>query len=96
MDLVSIYHRGTVERDRYGYVEFVDMQNVPMLFNEKPSFDELAARAQEEVHCHGDDDIVVEGVLHLGSPPNMLRKMIPIGCADQLENYVRSAMKSQF
>jgi hypothetical protein len=26
----------------------------------------------------------------------MLRKMIPIGCADQWENYVRSAMKSQF
>jgi hypothetical protein len=26
----------------------------------------------------------------------MLRKMIPIGCADQWDNYVRSAMKSQF
>jgi hypothetical protein len=26
----------------------------------------------------------------------MLRKMIPIGYADQWENYVRSAMKSQF
>jgi hypothetical protein len=95
-NLVSIYHEGTVERDRYGYVEFVDMQSVLVLFNEKPSFSELAARAQEEVHCHGDDGIVVEGVLHLGSPPNMLRKMIPIGYADQLENYVRSAMKSQF
>jgi hypothetical protein len=27
-NLVSIYHGGTVERDRYGYVEFVDMQSV--------------------------------------------------------------------
>jgi hypothetical protein len=26
----------------------------------------------------------------------MLRKMIPIGCVDQWDNYVRSAMKSQF
>jgi hypothetical protein len=69
---------------------------MPVLFNEKPSFSELAARAREEVHCHGDDGIVVEGVLHLGSPPNMLRKMILIGCADQWENYVKSAMKSQF
>ena len=95
-NLTSIYYRGTVERDRYRYVEFVEMQSVPMLFNEKPSFSELVARAREELHCHGDDGIAVEGVLHLGSPPNILRKMIPIGCADQWENYVRSAMKCQF
>ena len=71
-----------------------------MLFNEKPSFSDLVARAREELHCHGadddDDGIAVEGVLHLGSPPNILRKMIPIGCADQWENYVRSAIKCQF
>jgi hypothetical protein len=83
-----------MERDRYGYVEFVDMQSVHVLFNEKPSFSELVARARAELHCHGDDGITVEGVLHLGSPPNILRKMIPIGCTDQWENYVRSAMKS--
>ena len=39
-----------MERDRYGYVEFVDMQSMPVLFNEKPSFSELVARAQEELH----------------------------------------------
>jgi hypothetical protein len=72
------------------------MQSVPVLFNEKPSFSELTARAREKVYCYGDDGIIVEGVLHLGFPPNMLRKMIPIGCADQWDNYVRSAMKSQF
>ena len=82
-----------MERYRYGYVEFVDMESVPMLFNEKSSFSELVARAREELHCHGDDGITVEGVLHLGSPPNILRKMVPIGCADQWENYVRLAMK---
>jgi len=73
-----------VERDHYRYVEFVEMQSVPMLFNEKPSFSELVARAPEELHCHradDDDGIAVEGVLHLDSPPNILRKMIPIGCA---------------
>ena len=82
-----------MERDRYGYVEFIDMQNVPVLFNEKPSFSDLVARAGEELDCHDDDGIAVEGVLHLGFSPNILRKMIPIGCADQWENYVRSAMK---
>jgi hypothetical protein len=83
-NLVSIYHEGTVERDRYGYVEFVDMQNVPVLFSEKPSFSELVARAREELHCHGDDDddddgIAVDGVIHLGFPTNTRWKIIPIG-----------------
>ena len=94
---MTIYHGGTVEYDHYGYVEFVDMQSVPVLFNDRHSFSEMVARAQEELHCLGDnaDSIAVEGVLHLGSPRNILRRMIQIGCADQWENYVRSVMKSQ-
>ena len=88
-----------MEGDCYEYVEFVEMQSVPMLFNQKPSFSELVARAREELHCHradDDDGIAMEGVFHLGSPPNILRKMVPIGCADQWKNYVRSAMKCPF
>ena len=94
---MTIYHGDTVESDRYGYVEFVDMQSMSVLFNDRPSFSEMVVRAREELHCLGDDDdgIAVEGVLYLGSPPNILRRMIPIGCVDQWENYVRSAMKSQ-
>ena len=82
---MTIYHGCSVESDRYGYVEFVDMQSMPVLFNDRPSFSEMVARAQEKLHCLGDDDdgIVVEGVLHLGSPPNILRRIIPIGCANQ-------------
>jgi len=93
-NLVPIYHEDSVERDCYGYVEFVEMQSVPVLFNDRPSFIELVARAHEELCCHGiDDGIAVEGVLHLGSPPNILRKMISIGCVDQWKNYVSSAME---
>ena len=94
---MTIYHGGTVEYDRYGYVEFVDIQNVSVLFNDRSSFSEMVVRAREKLYCHRDDDdnIAVEGVLHLGSPPNILRRIIPIGCVDQWENYVRSAMKSQ-
>ena len=94
---MTIYHGGTIESDRYGYVEFVDTQSVHVLFNEKPSFSKMVTRAREELHCLGDnaDSIAVEGVLHLGSPRNILRRMIQIGCADQWENYVRSVMKSQ-
>ena len=97
-NLVTIYHGGTVKSDRYRYVEFVGMQSVRILFNDRPSFSEMVARAREELHClrdDYDDGIAVEGVLHLGSPPNILRRMIPIGCTDQWENYVRSAIKSQ-
>ena len=50
-NLVTIYHRGTVESGRYGYVEFLDMQSVSVLFNEKPSFSEMVARVREELHC---------------------------------------------
>ena len=46
------------------------MQSVPVLFNVKPSFSGLVVRAQEELHCHGDDGITVDGVLHLGSFPS--------------------------
>ena len=94
---MTIYHGGTIEYYRYGYVEFVDMQSVPVLFNDRPSFSEMVTMAQEELHCLADDDygIAVEGVLHLGSPPNIHRRMISIGFADQWENYVRLTMKSQ-
>ena len=44
--LVIIYHGGTVESDRYGYVEFSDMQSVPVLFNYRPSFSEMVARVK--------------------------------------------------
>ena len=76
-------------------LSFLDMQSVPVLFNDRPSFSEMVAGAWEELHCLGDDGIAVDGVLHIGSPPNIFRRMISIGCADQWENYVRSAMKSQ-
>ena len=80
---MSIYHGGTLERDHNGYVEFVDMQSVHVLFNKNPLFCEFVARAQEELHCYGDDSITIEGVFHLCSLPNILWKMIPTGCANQ-------------
>ena len=92
---MTIYHGGTVESDRYEYAEFLDMQSVPVLFNDRPSFSDMVARAREELHCLRDDGIEVNGVLHLGCPPNIFRRMISIGCADQWENYLRTAMKSQ-
>ncbi|RCV08090.1 hypothetical protein SETIT_1G298600v2 [Setaria italica] len=91
-NVVSIYHGGTMERDEYGCVKFVAMQCEVVIFDEKPSFSELLARAREELHCHEDDEITVESILHLGSPLNIQRKMVPIRCAGQWEKYVRTVM----
>ncbi|RCV25031.1 hypothetical protein SETIT_5G133900v2 [Setaria italica] len=68
------------------------MQCEVVIFDEKSSFSELLARAREELHCHEDDEITVEGILHLGSPLNIQRKMVPIRCAGQWEKYVRMVM----
>lgn len=81
-----------MERDEYGCVKFVGMQCEVVIFDEKPSFSELVARAREELHCHENDEITVEGILHLGSPLNIQRKMVPIRCAGQWEKYVRTVM----
>ena len=53
------------------------MQSVPVLFNDRPSFSEVVARAREELHCLGDDGIAVDGVLHLGSSPNIFTNRSP-------------------
>ena len=50
---MTIYHEGTVEYDRYGYIEFIDMQRMLVLLNDRPSFSEMVARAREELHCLG-------------------------------------------
>ena len=85
-----------MEVDRYGYVDLVDMHVVPMVFDERPSFAEMVARAREELNCHGGDDgIAVEGLLNLGSPSDIRRRIIPIGCEAQWEKHVKMAMKSQ-
>ena len=48
---MTIYRGGNVESGRYGYIEFLDMQSVPVLFNDRPSFSEMVATAREELHC---------------------------------------------
>jgi hypothetical protein len=35
------------------------------------------------------------GILNLGPPPNIVRRVIPIGCQQTWEKYVRSAIKTQ-
>jgi hypothetical protein len=84
-----------VEQDRYGNVEFVDMQRMAVIFDDKPSFIEVVARAKEKIGWHVVDDIIVDGVLNVGPPPNVQRLIIPIECQREWDDYVKSTMKTQ-
>ena len=46
---MTIYCGGTVEGDHYRYVEFVDMQSVHVLFNDRPSFSNMVTCTWIEV-----------------------------------------------
>jgi hypothetical protein len=51
-------------------------------------FSDSVARARKELYCHAnEDDISVEGVIHMGSK-RIIRRMISITFNDRWQNYV--------
>jgi hypothetical protein len=94
-NFLGIYLRVIVEQDRYGNAEFIDIQRVAVIFDDKPSFSEVVAKAKEKISWHEADDIVVDGVLNVGPPTNVQRLIVPIECQRGWDNYVKSAMKTQ-
>ena len=44
-----VYHRGIVETDQFSNVTFVGMDSVSLMFDTRPLFSELIARACEEL-----------------------------------------------
>jgi hypothetical protein len=59
-NFLGIYLRVIVEQDHYGNAEFVDIQRVAVIFDDKPSFSEVVAKAKEKIGWHEADDIVVD------------------------------------
>jgi hypothetical protein len=59
-----------------------------MIFDDRPSFSEVVDKAKEKIDWHDVHDIVVDGVLNIGPPPNLERLIIPIECQREWENYV--------
>jgi hypothetical protein len=94
-NFLVIYHGGIMEQDRYGNAEFVDIQCLTVIFDDRPSFSEVVATAKEKIGWHDVDNIDVDGVLNVGPPPNVQRLIIPIKCQREWDNYVKSAMKTQ-
>ena len=81
-NVVTLYHRGSVEEDEFGNVSFVGMQRVTMIFDDRPLFCELFGRARDKLQCNSNDDAIsVEGVLHYG-------KSARIASESQWDKYV--------
>jgi hypothetical protein len=49
VNFLGIYHGGIVEQDRYGNVEFIDMQCVAVISDDRPSFSEVVAKDKEKI-----------------------------------------------
>jgi hypothetical protein len=55
-----------VEEDFYGNVSFDGMKNVAIIFDERPSFCEIFARACDELHCKSNDHVIsIEEIYNL-------------------------------
>ena len=68
-----------MEEDEFGNVSFVEMQRVPVIFDDRPLFCELFGRTRDELKCSSNEDaILVEGVLHHGRSRTILTRLVPI------------------
>jgi hypothetical protein len=87
---VTLYHGGSVEIDAYGNVSFDGMKIVTMLFDERPSFDNIFARACEEISCNiNDPRISIQGLLSHITYGTVVRWLISIASEDDWVRYVR-------
>jgi hypothetical protein len=79
-----------VETDVYGNASFYGMKNVTMMFDEKPSFAQIFARACEEISCNiNDRRISIQGLLSHITYETVARRLIFIASEDDWVRYVR-------
>jgi hypothetical protein len=78
--LVTLYHGGSMEEDVYENVSFDGMKNVTVMFDERPSFGQIFARACEEISCNlNKPDISIECLLSHVAFGTIFRRLISIG-----------------
>jgi hypothetical protein len=88
--LVTLYHGGSVEEDVYVNVSFYGMKKVTVMFDERPSFGQIFARACEEISCNlNDTRISIQGLLSHVTSETAVRQLISIGSKDDWVKYVR-------
>jgi hypothetical protein len=88
--LATLYHGGSMDIDAYGNVSFDGMKIVTILFDERPSFDKIFARACEEIICNiNDPRISIQGLLSHITYGTVVRRLIYIASKDDWVRYVR-------
>jgi hypothetical protein len=88
--LVTLYHGGSVEEDVYGNVSFYGMKKVIVMFDERPSFGQIFARACEEISCNlNDPRISIQSLLSHVTSEIVVRHLISIASEDDWVKYVR-------
>jgi hypothetical protein len=74
----------------YGNVSFYGMKNVTMMFDGRPSFGQIFARACEEISCNlNDPRISIQGLLSHITSETVVRRLISIASEDDWVRYVR-------
>jgi hypothetical protein len=87
---VTLYHVGSMETDVYGNARFYGMKNVTMMFDERPPFAQIFARACEEISCNiNDPRISIQGLLSHITSGTVVRRLISIALEDDWVRYVR-------
>jgi hypothetical protein len=72
-----------VETNVYGNVSFYGMKNVTMMFDKRPSFGQIFARACEEISCNlNDPRIPIQGLLSHITSKTVVRRLISIASED--------------
>jgi hypothetical protein len=83
-------HGGSVETDVYGNVSFYGMKNVTMMFDERPSFGQIFARACEEISFNlNNPRISIQGLLFHIASETVVYRLISIASEDEWVRYVR-------
>ena len=72
------------------------MDSVSLMFDSRPLFSELIARAREELEWNStDDDISVVGVLHYGKSGRVFSRQVRIASEVGWDRYVNIVMKNE-
>ena len=54
-NVVTVYHGGSIEEDDFGNIRFVGTQRLPLLFVQRLLFDEMLARARDQIYCNSNE-----------------------------------------
>jgi hypothetical protein len=77
--------------DAYGNVSFDGMKIVTMLFDERPSFDKIFARACEEFSCNiNDPRISIQGLLYQVEEPFTRHQRAYVEYSNELDSLTPS------